>query len=156
LWTIASRSGRALMGFGEPIVQLTGAHFHYAGLLLPVLTGLAARTLGGQLARLTALAVIIGVPFVAVGITLSDQDIHLPELLAALWMSAAGFAVGFLQFEMAKGASSVITRILFVVSGVSLIAGMALAAVYAIGDFTYVMHWRGEGVWLSIPRMVRY
>jgi hypothetical protein len=43
-----------------------------------------------------------------------------------------------------------------VISGVSLIVGMALAAVYAIGDFTYVMHWRGEGVWLSIPQMVRY
>jgi Ca2+/Na+ antiporter len=156
LWTIASRSGRALMGFGEPIVQLTGAHFHYAGLLLPVLTGLAARTLGGPLARLAAVAVIIGVPSVAVGITLSAQGIHLPEMVAALWMSAAGFVVGFPQFRMAKRASSILTRGLFVISGVSLIAGMALAAVYAVGDFTYVMQWRGEGVWLSIPQMVRY
>jgi hypothetical protein len=154
IWTTASRQGLGFLGFQEPIVLLTGAHFHYAGLLLPVLTGLAVRTLGGRVARLSAVAVIIGVPFVAAGISLSAQRIHLPELLAALWMSATGFVVGFLQLRMAKRARWVLTQGLFVISGVSLIVGMALAAFYAVGNFTYVMHWRGEGVWLSIPQMV--
>jgi hypothetical protein len=57
---------------------------------------------------------------------------------------------------MALRSSSFLTRCLFVISGLSLIAGMSLAAIYALGDYTYVAGLRGEGVWLSIPQMVRY
>src|SRR5258708_7317839 len=49
-WTFASRLGKGFFGFDEPLVLLTGAHFHYAGLLLPILTGLAARNLRSRLA----------------------------------------------------------------------------------------------------------
>ena len=44
-WTLASRWGLEPMGFREPIVLLTGAHFHFAGFALPILTGLAAGAL---------------------------------------------------------------------------------------------------------------
>jgi YndJ-like protein len=33
IWLVASRAGISLSGFQEPIVLLTGVHFHFAGLL---------------------------------------------------------------------------------------------------------------------------
>src|SRR5262249_26528248 len=41
-WLILSRLGARPLDFGEPIILLTAGHFHYAGLALPILTGLAS------------------------------------------------------------------------------------------------------------------
>src|SRR5690606_24380069 len=42
-WATASCLGLRPLGFSDTIVLLTAAHFHYAGFVLPVLAGLAAR-----------------------------------------------------------------------------------------------------------------
>ena len=147
-WTCASRLGRGFLGFEEPIVLLTGAHFHYAGLLLPILTGLAARRLRHGLANVACLAVIVAVPLVAVGITLAAHGLHLPDLFAAVSMAATGFLVAVLQLLLAQRAHSPVPRVLFAVSGISLVIGMALAGAYAIGNFAQV-------ALLTIPQMIR-
>ncbi|HMF11495.1 MAG TPA: YndJ family transporter, partial [Gemmataceae bacterium] len=148
-WTFASRLGRGFLGFEEPIVLLTGAHFHYAGLLLLILTGLGARQLRDAMAKVACIAVIISVPAVAVGITLAAQGMPLPELLAAIVMTVTGFIIATLQFRLARRAKSPLPSILFALSGISLFAGMALGAAYALGHYTHAD-------WLTIPQMIRY
>jgi hypothetical protein len=128
---------------------LTGAHFHYAGLLLPILTGLAARERRDRMTDVVCIAVIVAVPLVAVGITLAAHGIRWPDLLAALLMSVVGVFVALLQLALAARAGSMLPRVLFALSGMSLIVGMALAAVYAVGNYCQLG-------WLSIPRMIRY
>jgi hypothetical protein len=155
-WTAASRLGRGFLGFEEPLVLLTGAHFHYAGLLLPILTGLAARRLRGALARVACVGVIVAVPLVAVGITLAERGLPLPDLMAALLLSAVGLLVAFLQLRLAIRAPSPLPFLLFVLSGLSLAAAMALAAVYAVSHYASVTGlWNGDA-WISIPQMIRY
>ena len=109
-WTFASRLGRGFLGFEEPLVLLTGAHFHYAGLLLPILVGLGTRAAPGRIADITCLLVIVAVPAVAVGITLAGQAYYLPDLSAALLMSLAGILAGILQLRLARWANSALPR----------------------------------------------
>lgn len=145
-WTLASRWGIEPMGFREPIVLLTGVHFHYAGFALPILTGLAAGTLRHVGARLAVASVVIGVPFVAVGITAGRSE-PVVELSAAWFMGTACLLVVWLQGEMAVRATSWPERLLFALSGLALLAGMTLAAVYALSTFR-------DAYWLTIPQMI--
>lgn len=146
-WVLLSRAGLPPLGFGEPIVLLTGVHFHYAGFLLPILTGLAGLKLHGGTARLAAAAVGAGVPLVALGITLSPHGIRFVEWGASWFLAAAGLLVTLLQLRLAFRARQPLARGLFAASGLALAAGMVLAAVYALG-----VYWGRE--WLTIPDML--
>jgi uncharacterized protein (UPF0548 family) len=147
-WTAVSRWGARPMDFGEPIVLLTGVHFHYAGFALPILTGLAAGTLQSLRARLAVAGVVLGVPLVAVGIT-AGRSVHVVDLAAAWFLAVACLLVVSLQAELAARAASRAERLLFAVSGLALLAGMILTAVYALGSFR-------ESAWLEIPTMIRW
>ncbi len=48
-WTLLDRLGVRPLGFEPVIVLLTAVHFHYAGFILPILTGLAVLVVGGRL-----------------------------------------------------------------------------------------------------------
>lgn len=154
-WTFASRLGLGFLGFEEPLVLLTGAHFHYAGLLLPILTGLAARNLGDTPANLACFAVMVAVPLVAVGITLGARGVYVPDLVAALLMTATGFVVAILQLRLAKRATGPLPRVLFAISGGSLLVGMLLAGIYAVGNYAHRVGHDLGGEWLTIPQMIR-
>src|SRR5262249_30710618 len=78
-WTVVSRYGARPLGFSDLIVLATAVHFHYAGFVLPLLTGLAGRLLRSRTAQHAAVGVVLGVPLVAVGITLSALDIRWVE-----------------------------------------------------------------------------
>ncbi len=149
-WLALSRFGAKPIGFGEPIVLLTAGHFHYAGLVLPILTGLAGRELGGPLSQACSLAVIVGVPFVAVGITVNhlEPSLALVEGLSAWFLGAVCLAVAWLQMRLALRQRSGAVRLLFLISAGSLAGGMILAIVYAAG-----MYW--QTYWLDIPTMIR-
>jgi len=149
-WLILSRFGATPIGFGEPIVLLTAGHFHYAGLVLPILTGLAGRELSGPLSRACSLAVIVGVPFVAVGITVNhlEPSLALVEGLSAWFLGAVCLAVAWLQTRLALRQRTRAARLLFLISAGSLTGGMILAIVYAAG-----MYW--QTYWLDIPTMIR-
>jgi hypothetical protein len=128
---------------------LTGIHFHYAGFLLPILTGRAGQTLRNRLGQSAAAGVVAGVPLVAVGITLSPHGIRSVEWFASWWMAVAGTLVTVLQLQLARRSRNRVAGMLFIISGFSLLVGMVLAAVYALG--TYV-----GTEWLSIPEMLRW
>jgi hypothetical protein len=144
IWLFLTRAGARPMGFQEPIVLLTAAHFHYAGFLLPLLTGKAVGKIGGQGARLAGFGVMFGAPLVAIGIAFSPWL----EGVAAWILAAAGFFVAVLQLRLAARCGDLTGRLLLGMSAFSLMAGMALAAVYGLR-----MHL--EFSWLTIPRMIR-
>ena len=148
MWTSLSRGGIRPMGFDEPIILLTGAHFHYAGLVLPLLTGLAGRELRGPAARLAAVGVLAGVPAVALGINLSALGVRWVEWLAACLLAAFSILAALLQLRLARRATDVLVRALLSVCGLSLLTGMILAALYATGRY-----WGRD--WLSIPVMIQ-
>jgi uncharacterized protein (UPF0548 family) len=148
VWAMLSRWGARPLGFQEPIVLLTGAHFHYAGFALPLLTGLAAHTLGGRLSQIAVTGVVLGVPLVAVGIT-SAAAAPVVDWLAASLLAAACLLVAVLELRLAARAGSRGGRMLLALSGLALAAGMALAAVYALGNYC-------QRSWLTIPEMVRW
>lgn len=147
-WLLLSRLGAEPLDFQEPIILLTAAHFHYAGLALPVLSGLAARHLRSRLSNITTMLVITGVPLVAIGITVKHLLPHLAwiEAIAAWYLSLACVLVAILQFQIA-GAARPQQRALLTISSLSLLLGMALASIYALGMLL-------QTKWLSIPVML--
>ena len=144
-----ARSGWRPLGFRDIIVLATAVHFHYAGFLLPLLTALAERRLRDALSRSAALGVVVGVPLVATGITLSAFQFSIVEWLAAWILAGACIAVAVCQVRLAIQASGWMARACFVVSGVSLMAAMVLAGLYGLRAY-----W--EVFWLDIPQMLPF
>lgn len=131
-WAVADRLGFRPLDFSAIIVVLTAVHFHYAGFVLPVVTGLAARRLGGPVAGLAGIGVIAAVPLVAVGITATQLGLG-PEIeaLAAWVMATAGVLVAGLHLRLAFGSGAPGTaRALWGVAALSLLGSMILAALY--------------------------
>jgi len=148
IWAVLSRLGVRPINFDSVIVLLTAMHFHYAGFLLALMTGLAGRLLRTRLARLAALGVILGMPLTAFGITTSQIGLgHAPELLAVIITAIAGLMAAGLHLQLAtqrKGRRLV--RICWLIAGVSLAFSMVLAIIYG-SRFYYPIEW------LDIPLM---
>lgn len=152
-WLAASRAGMTPLGFQEPIVLLTAVHFHFAGLVAPVVaaaTGRRLRSWGRPLWPLfVALggAIVLGVPLLAAGIALSRQTRHV-ELAGALLLA---FGVGGLAVFTLVTVLPRLRRpgpiLLLALSCASALASMHYAGRYAMS------HWRGADA-ISIPRMV--
>ena len=148
-WTLLSRGGIQPLDFSDDIVLLTGVHFHYAGFVLPLLTGLVTKELAGQrssqvtISRLTVAGVVIGVPMVGVGISISP----LVEVVSSLVLAAACVSLAILQCRLAIQSTNPAELSLMTLSSVSLLGGMAFAVIYAIGEFT-------GAAWIDIPTMV--
>ena len=149
MWLLVSRLGVPFLGFAEPIVLFTAAHFHFAGFALPLLTGLAGRIRPGLHASAASIGVIVGVPFVAAGITLAAKGHPDVELAAAWWLSAAALTSAALQVRVALAAPRTWVRASLVASAVCLVGGMALAALYGTRS-------RFSLEWLDLNVMVSY
>ena len=143
-WAMVSRSGIQVMDFEPTIVLLTAVHFHYAGFALPLLSGLAIRTMTRHhLARLMILLIIVGIPLVGVGIA-GDP---LVEIIAVGILTAGCVGLALVQLGIALRCSLEPARGLLLVSSLSLLLGMLLAVIYGIGEY------RGEQL-LGIPLMI--
>ena len=150
MWTVADRLGYRPLGFDPEIVLLTAVHFHFAGLLLPLFAGLVQRELFfWRLASRAAVGVVLGVPALAVGITLTQQGAGpSAEAAAGCGLALAGMVVGVLHVRLAVDSRGpVATRLLIGIAGVSLFVGMVLAALYAMRAFVTPFPW------LGIPQM---
>lgn len=150
LWVLADRGGIRPLGFDAGIVALTAAHFHFAGLLLPLFTGLAARQMPDSrfIAR-AAVGVVLGVPAVAAGITAAQLGLGPAlETAAGLGLALAAAVVAILHVRLAlDSTASPLARGLIAVAGVSLFFGMVLAACYALRAYMTALPW------LGIPQM---
>jgi len=149
LWLLASRLGMQPVGFHEPIVLLTAVHFHYAGLMGAVLAGLAASEDDGARASL-ALRAALSCAVLGPGL-LGLAFLAGPKLkLAAvglMMIGECGIAVGTFRVGL-RGMTETGGRLLLVGSA-SVIAGMALAAVWAVGE--YPLH-----AFVNLAQMARY
>lgn len=144
-WLVLSRLGATPLGFEEPLILLTAVHFHYAAFGTLVLTGMAGRAAGeGRLVRATTAGAIVAPPLLAAGITLSPGL----DLLAATILVVSLSALAVLTLARIAPRLPAAPRVLLTLSAMSLLAGMALALAYAVGEFT------GIGL-ISLGRMAR-
>lgn len=135
-WFVASRSAVGLLGFQEPVVTFTAAHFHYAGFAAPTILGGVGRLLDegrgpSRLYRVAAAAVCAGVPLTAIGIVTH----HVVEATSAVLLAAGMLCASvLLVFRAARYAvrHSKLAAALFVVSGGTLLLTMSLAATFAL------------------------
>ncbi len=145
VWTLLSRGGQAPMGFQEPIILLTGVHFHYTGFAAPLLVffvrGAAAPGRTRTLLTAAGVGLAAGIPLLAAGFVLSR---HL-QLLGVLVLAAALAVYGVLALRTAPRLRSAAARAALRVSSVALLLAMALAVTYAAGEYT--SRW-----FLSIPQ----
>jgi hypothetical protein len=136
MWLTASRAGISPLGFHEPIVLLTAAHFHYAGFSAPVVLGATGRLLfpsGARTSlvyRIGTITVCLAVPLTAVGIA-TDRRLEAPAaILLACGMLLSSFVVGVSGARRAFAISKP-AALLLVVSGITLLFTMSLAAAFA-------------------------
>lgn len=128
-WFVAHRASWAPWGFDPLIVLLTAAHFHHAGFTLPLMAGINAREAPGFRTRFSCVAILTGVPLVAVGITCTHFGVLKwvePSGVAVLVAGALGVAIS----QICQGLERkhpVWVRSCFVISGASLLAAMLLA-----------------------------
>ncbi len=147
-WFVTSRLGVAPMGFQEPIVLLTGVHFHYSGFATALIAGVtlkfrAQHRKSGFAPWIVAAAVFV--PFLlAAGFVLSP----LLKLICALILAITLLAFSVLQFTVVHDLGSATAGALMRIAAGLLVPGMLLVAAYAIGDYT------GD-YWLVIPQMAR-
>lgn len=151
-WVFTDRAGHRPLGFDEAMVTLTAVHFHFAGLLLPLLSGLTVKRFPeSRLATRAAVGVLLGVPAVAAGI-MTTQFGWGPafEGAAGCGLALAGGAVAVLHVRLGteRSTGALVTRVLFFVAGVSLFFGMVLAAAYAVRGVSGTTM-----AWLSVPWM---
>jgi hypothetical protein len=130
-----ARLGAAPLGFPPVIVLLTAVHFHYAGLLAPVIAAQVGRaTLAGRpglwrVYRPLALGVIAGPPLVGLGITLSRPL----EIVGVLVLVLALGGLALLTLALLSTVRPWLVRPLLLVSALALLGGLLLAASYGLG-----------------------
>jgi hypothetical protein len=133
-WLVANRGNWTPWGFDPVIVLLTAAHFHHAGFTLPLMAGLNARANPGCWTRFSCLAILLGVPLVAVGITCTHFGVWKfvePFGASVLVLGALGVAVSQL-LRMFGRQFTILARTGFFISGASLFLAMFLALSFGL------------------------
>lgn len=135
---VAERAAYPLFGFELDILALTVPHFHFAGFAAALVAGLLCRTSGaGALAGTAALSVPAGTLLVLIGYFVDDWA----ELAGAVVLTAGMAAVAVLTLRERRGlAADPATRTLLAVSALVLVATMALALWWALGEATGIPH----------------
>ena len=144
-WLVLSRLGAAPLGFEEPIVLLTAVHFHYAGFAAPLLAAAVGRALAVGwprfLFRFAAGVAVAGPALLAAGFVVSPRF----KVIAALLLAAGLAALSAVTFAGLGHVRRGVARAFAAVSA-ALLPGMALAGVYAAGEFA-------GRPWPDIPQM---
>ena len=145
-----SRLGTHLFGFEEPIVLLTAIHFHYTAFATPIITGAVGRALKGSapfvitLSKVVALGVITAPLLIATGFLFSP----ILQVISVVVLAVSLLGLAALLVVVLPRVRPHLAQMLLAVSAVSLVIGMLLACVYAIGEFR-------EQFLISIPQMAR-
>lgn len=146
-WFVASRAGLTPLGFHEPIVLLTGVHFHFAACAAPILAGrLIARVRDARADRLIwwllAAGIGVGPALLGIGFVISPGM----KLLGAGVVSVSVALLAIITLLWLERFSRPWARRLHALSATCGLLGMLLAAVYAVGE------WNGQW-WLTIGDM---
>ncbi|MCE9603455.1 MAG: YndJ family protein [Planctomycetia bacterium] len=135
VWVVVERAGMRPWGFESNIEILTALHFHYAGFVLLLAAGWAAKELNESLlAKAACIAAMIGVPLTAAGILAAKLGYGSAlETVAAVIMALAGALVAWMHLLLAGRAQyTPLVRGLWSVAAASLIAAMVLATLYGL------------------------
>jgi YndJ-like protein len=149
LWLLASRLGLQPIGFHEPIVLLTAIHFHYAGLMAAVLAGLVVSDPGAirsPLALRMALSCAVLGPGLLGIAFLAGSKLKLAAV-ALMVVGECGIAVGTFRIGLSDAART--GGRLRLVGSTSVIFGMVLAGIWAVGE--YLLH-----AFVNLEQMARY
>jgi hypothetical protein len=149
LWLLASRLGLRPVGFHEPIVLLTAIHFHYAGLMAAVLAGLVASRLGrgatSLYLRIALSCAVLGPGLLGLAFLAGPK-----WKLAAVGLMVIGeYGVALGTFRIGFSDSGTIGGRLLLVGSACVIFGMALAGIWAVGE--YPLH-----AFVNLEQMARY
>jgi YndJ-like protein len=145
-WALLDRLSLRPLDFEPAIVLLTAIHFHYAGFVLPLLTGILLQDEKGMLARVAGVGVLVGIPLVAIGITTTQLQWGTPlEVLSAWVLGGAGLIVACLLLRQGLRSGPTV-RVLWLIAGVSLAGSMVLAILYGSRPFV-------GAAWLDIRTM---
>jgi hypothetical protein len=134
-WLVASRLGLQPVGFQEPIVLLTAVHFHFAGFLSAVLAGLTykrlretrwSKPLGAALTCVVVGPGLLGLAF------LVGPKVKLAAVVLIV-VGQFGLATGMVR--VAWGTENPVGRAMLILSSGCVVAGMALAATWALGEY---------------------
>jgi hypothetical protein len=133
--------------FDPVIVRLTAVHFHYAGFVLPVATGLAGRSVDtGRGYRTLAAVVLVGPALVAVGISFSP----VVEVLAVAGFTAAVAALGGYVVVRVVPTRPRVQALVLAASALALPVSMLLALGYAVTVFTGIEFGLGIGTMVAL------
>lgn len=149
-WVAADRLGMQPLGFSADIVQLTAVHFHYAGLVLPVLAGcILQRFPANRLARWAGWGILAGIPLVAIGITGAQLGVgQAGEAVAAIVLGSSGCVLaGFQLVLVVESKVQRATRVLWTIGSLAFVFGMTLAVLYGMRSVAMPL------AWLDIPWM---
>ncbi|HCU24439.1 MAG TPA: hypothetical protein DF383_05415 [Deltaproteobacteria bacterium] len=151
-WLACYCFGISPLGFGPTLTLLTAVHFHYAGFAAPILAGLLGFAVDRpgraflMIYRPMVLLVLLGMPLVAAGITFSP----LIEMIGAFVMAIGVALLGSLMLAvLLRRPIGAAAKALFFISGLASFAGMALALLFGLSEYT-------GNYWIGIPRMVQY
>lgn len=128
-WAFAHRAHWTPFGFDPLIILLTAAHFHHAGFTLPLIAGLNAQARPGCWTRFSCVAILIGIPLVAIGITGTHFGVlRFVEPFGVIVLVLGALSVALSQLRLASQSTQLIShRLLHGISGLSSLAAMALA-----------------------------
>jgi hypothetical protein len=153
-WTFAAAMGWAVFGFPPIIVLLAGVHQLYAGLILQVIASrIVAAAPGRRVPGTVGALVSVGNLLVAFGILATHAKAPPVFEFAAVCIYASSVIVlGWMQLYLALAPSSGLpwySRVLLVISDLSLGTAMTLAIIFAWGTQ------RGVPT-LTIPEMITW
>ncbi len=131
-WALADRMGIHPLGFQDPIVLLTAAHFHYAGFVLPVVAGFLLSQKDNGVFRGITWGILTSIPLVALGILVTHWGGPTwVESAFAVFMGLSGMGLACWQISHSLGQSTAL-RWLPLIGSVLLLSGMMLAISYGM------------------------
>ena len=132
VWIVFDRTGFRPLDYDPEIVFLTIVHFHYAGFILPLVSGLAIRETGGTIGKIIGYMIVSGISLVAAGIVFSRLGFGPDwEGISAWWMAISGLAVAGMHLRLFfKKEISMKVRVLWAFAATMLAGGMLLAGLY--------------------------
>ena len=138
-WLLASRLGLTPIGFQEPIVLLTAVHFHYAGFAAPLLAQSNARALASRgtnqavpaIFKVVAAGILLGPAFLAAGFIIGPRL----KLVAAVLLVVSVISLALSFLPALREVTNTRAKRLIGVAAASALFLMALAGLWAVGDF---------------------
>ena len=135
-WLFLSRAGMNPAGFQEPIVLLTAVHFHYSGFAAVVITNqLASRCARSRslvaVAQSFCVGTILAIALIAAGFVFSP----LLKVVSVFFLITSLAGAALLTLWISQDLRPHAGRVRLRVSSGAVLAGLALAALYAVGEF---------------------